>query len=340
MTDAAGTHTRRAAILRDYVAGYGHLSIETASVLPPDAHEVVVAVDAAPIHPADLMFLQGRYGVKKSLPVAAGFECVGHIVAVGRDIDPARIGERVCALASDKDGTWATLTTTRASQCFPVPADMPDAFASMLAINPLSAWALVDMAAASGAGVIVQTAASSALGKMIIHLCARRGIDTINIIRNDDHIPALQAAGARYILNSGEPTFDKHLRELCRTLDVRMALDAVAGDVGGRVLRALPNHASYVLYGALSEQALPVSPEQLIFRHKQVTGFWLPMWMRAASPEAIGQAWRDILSQPEIFTPVVAGEYPLEGIQQAIAAYTGGGARFSDGKVLLRVSAS
>jgi NADPH:quinone reductase len=341
MADAAHPPARRAAILRDYVSGFGHLSMESAPVLSPSAGEVVVAVDAAPIHPADLMFIQGRYGVKKALPVAAGFECVGRITAVGQDVDASRLGQRVCALSAERDGTWAQYVTTRASQCFAVPDALPDAQASMMVINPLSAWALFDMIRASGSPVVAQTGASGAVGRMLIRLCASAGIDTINIIRSDAHIPALQEDGARYILNSTEPTFDKHLRELCRTLDVRMALDAVAGDVGGRVLRALPNHAMFVLYGALSEQALPVSPDQVIFRHKQVTGFWLPIWMRQAGADKLADAWAHILSQPALFSPHIAGEFALEDVQAAIAAYTGAqGGRFSAGKVLLRPGGS
>jgi NADPH:quinone reductase-like Zn-dependent oxidoreductase len=93
----------------------------------------------------------------------------------------------------------------------------------------------------------------------------------------------------------------------------------------------------FVLYGALSEHALPVSPDQVIFRHKQVTGFWLPIWMRQAGADKLADAWAHILSRPALFSPQIAGEFALEDVQAAIAAYTGAqGGRFSAGKVLLR----
>ena len=66
-----------------------------AAPLEPGAGRVLVALEAAPINPSDLMLITGRYGVRPPLPAALGAEGVGRIVAVGPTVDLVRIGERI-----------------------------------------------------------------------------------------------------------------------------------------------------------------------------------------------------------------------------------------------------
>ena len=53
------------------------LRLETRPVPEPDAGQVRVRVQAAPIHATDLHILRGRYGFAPELPAVLGVECVG-----------------------------------------------------------------------------------------------------------------------------------------------------------------------------------------------------------------------------------------------------------------------
>jgi NADPH:quinone reductase-like Zn-dependent oxidoreductase len=64
----------------------------------PTTEQVVVALEAAPINPSDLLLIRGWYGHRPALPAALGTEGVGRISAVGPGVDPDRIGERVLIL--------------------------------------------------------------------------------------------------------------------------------------------------------------------------------------------------------------------------------------------------
>jgi len=66
----------------------------------PGAGQVLVALEAAPVNPSDLLLITGRYGYRPPLPAPLGVEGVGRIVAVGRAVDSVRIGERVLIVPS------------------------------------------------------------------------------------------------------------------------------------------------------------------------------------------------------------------------------------------------
>ena len=55
------------------------------------------------------------------------------------------------------------------------------------------------------------------------------------------------------MLDSSQPDFDQKLKELATKLNATVALEAVAGDMPGRLLSAMPTGAIVISYGQLSE---------------------------------------------------------------------------------------
>lgn len=325
--------TMRAVVIDSYTAGIDHVKVEERPTPVPNAGEVLVKIAATPINPSDLSFIQGRYGVRKSLPTVPGFEASGTVVAVGEGLlEESWVGKRVACFANDGDGTWAEYMVTTPENCLPLPDNVSDEQGAMALVNPLTAYALMDKAQSMGVGAVVQTAAASALGKMIVRLGQRMEIGVVNVVRRDGQIAELQAVDAQYILNSTEPTFEKHLREACRQLDVRLGFDAVGGEMTGRVLRAMPNGGHIIVYGGLADAPSEIGVDQLIFRNKSVSGFWLPLWIREQGVEGMAKAWREV--QTWIggdFQTDVRARYTLDAVQEALHDYTG---QMTGGKVL------
>jgi NADPH:quinone reductase-like Zn-dependent oxidoreductase len=322
----------KAVALSAYEPNFDNLTVEDRPIAALEAHDVMVQIAASPINPSDVMFIYGRYGVRKPLPAIPGFEASGRVIAAGEKAGYL-LGQRVACFAPEQEGTWMQYLTTNSLNCFPVGDEISDEQAAMMLVNPLTAWALMDIARESGVKTVVQTAAASALGKMIVRLGEQFGIETVNIVRRDGQIADLQAAGARYILNSSEPTFEKHLRELCRSLEVQLAFDAVGGELTGQVVRAMPNRARMIVYGGLSEAPVEIGVDQLIFKAKQISGFWLSYWMRDAGLEKVVQAWMEVQAQiGSAFQTNIRARYGLEQVRDALVDYT---AHMTDGKVLI-----
>lgn len=323
--------TMRALELRSYEGGVDSLVLVEKPVPRPGKGQALVRIAASPVNPSDLSFLRGMYGVKKNLPVVPGFECSGEVVAAGDGPWPRYlVGKRVaCAAPNEGDGTWAEFMLADASHCIPLRKTTDTEQAAAMIVNPFTAWALVGLAEEAGAQAIVQTAAASALGRMIVRLAASRGIESINIVRRTEQVALLKSNGAANVLDSNDEDFDNRLRELCKDLRATVMFDAVAGELTGRVIRAMPSGAMGIVYGALSLEGCTLDPRSLIFERKSVRGFWLADWLRTRGMlekfRASGSVQK--LLGGELKTEVRARfplEHAVDGIKQYEQAMTGG----------------
>ncbi len=273
--------TMRAAVLTDY-KGSSNLNIERIPVPKPGPGQVLVRMAYAAVNPSDLGFIRGLYGFKKNLPAVAGFEGSGTIVAAGSGLIPTLLcGRRVaCAAASPniQGGTWAEYLVTDAKSCVPIQKHISLQEAACMLVNPFTAWALMQIARQNGHQAILQSAAASALGQMIIKLGQHLSIETINIVRRDEQIEMLRKLGAKHVLNSNDENFTVKLREICHDLPVSLGFDAVAGDLSSQMLHAMPDNSRLLVYGALSERPCRVNYDSLIFKGQSVQGFWLSRW--------------------------------------------------------------
>ena len=323
--------TMRAVVLSAYD---GKVTVEDRPVPTPQAGQVLVKIAAAPINPSDLMFLVGMYGVKKRLPVVPGFEAAGTVVAVGPGLGTrALLGRRVACPAGAGDGTWAQYMTAPSSSVWPLLPQITLEDGAMLLVNPLSAWAMVDSAHRKNHTVLVQTAAASQLGRLVVKLAQRKGMRTINVVRRPQQVDLLMALGAGCVLCSSDPDFDQQLMQACHEAKARLALDAVAGEMTGQLLRALPTNGSVIVYGALSQQPCQLNPADLIFGNKRLEGFWLSRLLRPGNlPRMVKAALQLQRWVPQGLASEVQERCSLEDAPAALQRYQ---ADMTSGKVLL-----
>jgi NADPH:quinone reductase-like Zn-dependent oxidoreductase len=324
----------RALELRAYDGKPESLSPVEKPVSHPGQGQVLVRIAAAPINPSDLMFLRGLYGVKKKLPVVPGFEGSGEVVAAGGGFNARLLlGRRVaCAAPYNGDGTWAEYMLTSAKFCIPLRKNISPEQGATLIVNPLTAWALMELARKGRHRAVTQTAAASALGRMILKLGHRLGIPVIHIVRRKEQVELLQSLGAENVLNSSEADFDDRLRELCHQLHATLAFEAIAGEMTGRLLQAMPRGARVIVYGALSEQACQTDPRSFIFEGKSVAGFWLAEWLR--SKNMLSQMRLTMNAQKFLATDLkteIHARLALDEAVKGLEQYTG---RMTEGKIL------
>jgi NADPH2:quinone reductase len=324
----------RAVELRAYEGGADALAVVDRPVPRPGAGQVLVRIKASPINPSDLSFLRGAYGIRKKLPVVPGFEASGEVVVSGGGVWANHIvGRRVaCAAPADGDGTWAEYMLAEAAFCIPLARGTDIEQAATMIVNPFTAWALLGIAAESRAQAVVQTAAASALGRMVLRLANARGVEVVNVVRRGEQVKLLKESGAREVLDSSEEDFDERLKEACKRVRATVAFDAVAGKLTGRVLGAMPAGSECVVYGGLSMEGCLLDPRSLIFERKRVRGFWLSDWMRRTSALKKFSASRSVqkLLKDELRTDIRA-RLPLEQAAEGVRLYEG---EMTSGKIL------
>ena len=323
-----------AVVLESY-SGVEALQVEKRPVPRPGKNEVLVKMEASPINPSDLMFIQGLYGFTKPAPTVPGFEGSGTVVAAGSGLAARYLmGKRVaCASPMTGDGTWAEYMVTTTNSALPLKDTVTLEQGAMSIVNPLTAVALIMIAKQGGHKTIVSSAAASALGQMLIRLARSEGINVINIVRREEQVALLKKLGATIVLNSSDPEFEKHLKETCRQHKARLAFDAVAGPLAAQILNAMPKKGRLTIYGGLSLQESSINPISFIFEGKSIDGFWLTPWLAQNSFLKNLRIWRRAqnLMDGDLRTEIRA-RYSLENAQKAVADYQ---ASMTGGKVLI-----
>lgn len=248
-----------------------------------ESHQVLVQVALASINPSDLHFLKGEYGQPRQLGKPAGFEGTGTVVGAGEDPSAASlIGQRVSFVVPPTgSGTWATHAITDATMCIAMPQTVNDTDAAGFIVNPLTAAAMFEEARAIGSPGVVLTAGASQVSKFIIALARDAGMNSVVIVRRSVHNDVLTDLGATVILDQTNENFDADLASTMRELKPRMFIDAVVDSVSTKVFNAMGSNSVWLIYGSLSPETPPMSnPGELIFKSKQIRGYWLSPWMR------------------------------------------------------------
>ena len=140
---------------------------------PVGPGELRVAVEAAPLNPSDFLLITGNYGLRPELPSAVGQEGVGRVVEVGDGVAASRVGERVVLAGL---GTWAEEIVVDQAQAVPVTTDADPLQLAMLAINPVTAYALLHGFGDLKPGDwILQTGGNSAVSGNVISIKRKAG---------------------------------------------------------------------------------------------------------------------------------------------------------------------
>ncbi|MER8431578.1 zinc-binding dehydrogenase [Mesorhizobium caraganae] len=249
----------------------------------PGPSQVLIKVGLASINPSDVMFIKGQYGQPRAKGQPAGFEGVGTIVATGDEPYPKSLAGKRVAFATGVTnwGSWAEYAVAEAAVCIPLLDTVRDEDGAALIVNPLTAIAMFDIVKEAGEKAFIMTAGASQLCKLIAGLAKEEGYRPIVTVRRDEQIPLLKEIGAAHVLNEKAPDFKAALREVIKTEQPRIFLDAVTGPLASVIFDAMPKRARWIVYGRLDPDTTVIrEPGQLIFQQKHIEGFWLVEWMR------------------------------------------------------------
>src|SRR5256886_16755742 len=106
------------------------LRIESQPWPRPGPDEVVVEMRAAPINPADLNAIEGKYPGKREVPAVPGFEGSGIVSELGKNVSKLTIGSLV--ILPHDIGTWREACSDESGQLVGVPPEVQPVQAPML----------------------------------------------------------------------------------------------------------------------------------------------------------------------------------------------------------------
>jgi len=297
----------------------------------PTANEVLVAVEYAPINPSELMMIRAQYGLRPSLPTGLGNEGVGRILSVGEEVNHLKVGDRV--LISSFYPSWRERLVLPATDLFPLPQGADPQQLSMLGINPPTAALLLSEYVQLAPGDwVIQNAGNSGVGRSVIAFARERGLRTVSLVRRQELIDELVAAGGDIVLVDGAGV-SARVAQATGNAQLALALDGVGGEAMLSLSGSLTPGGTLVVYSAMSSKPGLANVMDIVFRKVTIRGFWLFYPEFRASPKALeaSKTGARLIAEGKLHMPVAA-TYPLVAAKEAIAHAQSGG------KVLFKLS--
>jgi len=285
----------------------------------PAANEVVVKMSAAPINPADLNGIEGKYPIKAPLPAVPGMEGTGTVIEVGSGVRDLAVGTPV--ILPHNFGTWREIAVIAAEKLVAVPKEIEPIQAAMLKVNPITAWRMIhDFISLQKGEWLIQNAANSGAGQCVIQIARELGYKTVNVVRRAELVDELRSLGGDVVLVDGENLRDE-VAAATGKAPIRLALNAVGGENALRVAKCLASDGTMVTYGAMSLQPLCVPNGMFIFKNLRFTGFWVNKWYEAATPEQRAETFTPLfdMAKSGLLRTQIEKTYPLSEARAAVA---------------------
>jgi NADPH:quinone reductase-like Zn-dependent oxidoreductase len=279
------------------------LQLEEVAVSDPGHDEVRVRMLFTPINPSDLHMVRGRYGYQPDLPASPGGEGVGVIEAVGDDVKDLEVGTRVIFIHCWN--LWREQVICQADQVVPVPDGLSSEAAAVGYTNPLTAWALTRSSHDLKQGDwLLQTAAASSVGKLVLQLAGIYGFRTINVIRRREQEEIIRSHGGDEVICTADEDVRQRIRGITNGEGAKRAIDCVAGELGAEIVRSLASDGVMLQYGALSSHrqtdpqkfTMPIFSPQLIYSTATVRGWWIARWVASQPALSVRSTMTELLS--------------------------------------------
>ncbi len=287
---------RMSAVLLKGHGGFEQLEFRDDVPVPvPESGEVLIEIGAAGVNNTDINTRTGWYsragdgqdsgwtGAQPSFPRIQGADACGRIVALGADVDAARIGERVLIepvfrvpgssdhyrviyFGSECDGAFAQYARVPAAHAHAIVSSLSDAeLASFPCAYSAAENMLTRLNLMAGETVLI-TGASGGVGSAAVQLAKRRGA-TVLAIAGASKAAAVSSLGAARILKRGEDLLAALGRE-----QIDAVVDVVGGDQFGELLEVLRRGGRYAVAGAIAGPMVSLDLRTLYLKDLRLLG--------------------------------------------------------------------
>ncbi|WP_176484572.1 NAD(P)H-quinone oxidoreductase [Sphingomonas spermidinifaciens] len=211
----------------------------------PGEGEVLIRVAAAGVNRPDVLQRKGGYPPPPGAPSILGLEIAGEVVAVGEGVEPALIGQPVCALVAG--GGYAEYCLAPAGQCLPVPDVLSMVEAAAIPETLFTVWTnLFERGFAAEGDTVLVHGGTSGIGTMAIALCKLFGVEIIVTAGSAGKCARALELGADHAIDYKAADFVDEVTRITGGRGVQVVLDMVGGDYLPRNLKCLAEDGRHV----------------------------------------------------------------------------------------------
>ena len=316
----------------------------------PDADDVLIRVAACGLNNTDVNTRSGWYskGVSEAttggsyytvsdedptwggrpitFPRIQGADICGQIVAVGANVDPARIGERVITdnwlrdpsdplnmdktyyFGSECDGGFAQFAKIPAVNAWAVNSNYSDAELATFSCSYSTAEGMLTRADVKAGDTVLVPGASGGVGGALVQLSKCRGARVIAMASESKH-DAVRELGADLIL----PRMPENLNAVLADEKITVVADVVGGAHWGNLIDQLERGGRYVCSGAVAGPIVDFDLRTFYLRDLTFLG------STVIDPQVMGNLVK--LIESGAIKPALAATYPLSELVAAQTAF-------------------
>ena len=265
-------------------------------------------------------------GAPIKFPLIQGADVCGEIVAVGADVNPSRIGERVITdgwlrdtkepenfnktgyFGSECDGGFAEYTTTPARNALAVTSDLSDAELATFSCSYSTAEGMLTRAQVGPNDTVLIPGASGGVGGALVQLAKRRGARVIAMASDTKHKDVAVLFPDKIL-----PRAPENLRVALGDEKITVVADIVGGPYWPALIDVLERGGRYTCSGAIAGPIVELDLRTFYLRDLTFTG------STVITPEVMPNLI-SYIEQGEI-KPALAATYPLEQLHEAQEAF-------------------
>jgi NADPH:quinone reductase len=324
----------RAAVVESFGA-FDRIKVKEIEAPAPAQGEIVIRVTVAGVNFADGGMVSGR-AARKQPPFVPGVEAAGVVEAVGDGTSGWRVGDR-CVFWDPMPCAFAELAAVPAWRATPIPAGVADEVAVALMVQGATTHYLVtDSFRLGSAHTCLIHAAAGGVGHLLVQIAKACGARSIAIVGSEAKARTARELGASVVIDRTKQDIVAAVREATGGEGAHVVYDGIGAATIEASLQLTRRRGTCVLYGAASGPVTVLDTTLMlksgsIFLHR-------PSLLDHLRD---GAEYRTRMTQAfDWYTsgavkPRIGGEWPLEGVGEALARITAGE---TAGKLLIRVS--
>ena len=311
---------------------------EDVSMPETEPNEVFIKVGACGVNNTDIWTREGAYGKEDDpnavsawrrepmqFPRIQGADIVGRIEAVGSNVSPSRIGERVIVnptlytgdddglletsfMGSERDGGFAEFTMVPVQNAHLINSRLSDAELATFPTAYVTGEHMLNRARLRQGETILITGASGGVGSGLVQLAHIRGAQVVAIVGSGKE-EQMRQLGAEIVVTRNIENFYEAVTEAIEGHLIDVVADVVGGSIFADLLRLLRKQGRYVTAGAIAGPTVSLDLRTVYLKHLEIIGSTL----------GTHQEFADLVSYIETgkLKPLLARTYPLESIKRA-----------------------
>jgi NADPH:quinone reductase-like Zn-dependent oxidoreductase len=238
--------------------------------------QVRIRVKAIGLNRAESMWRHDEYIEPVKFPARLGYEAVGTVDSVGKDVRTIGVGDEVNVIPSfsmNQYGMYGEVVLAPIHAVVKQPKGLTSVEAASIWMMFVTAYGpLIEDAKITSQDSVVIPGASSSVGLAAIQIANSVGAKSIALTRTSAKRKHLTDAGAKYVIATEEEDLVKAINEITGGQGARVVFDPVGGQTLSKLIKAMSFQGILYIYGALSDQATVIPPLELIAKMLTIKG--------------------------------------------------------------------